>query len=199
MKPRLLDLFCGAGGAARGYQMAGFHVTGVDITPQPRYVGEAFILGEALEYVAVHGREYDVIHASPPCQAYSQVTAWRGCRSSHPDMIPAVQAALKGLCYVVENVQGARFILQASLMLCGTMFGLKAQSHRWFEMSTPLLALVSPCRHSVDDAIRDHGGKQRESVFRDAIGCDWMTAREAREAIPPVYTEFIGRQLRAVL
>ena len=71
---RLLDLFCGAGGCTRGYQMAGYRVTGVDIAPQAHYVGEECIQADALVYVQAYGHEYDVIHASPPCQAYSQLT-----------------------------------------------------------------------------------------------------------------------------
>ena len=79
-----LDLFCKAGGATRGYQMAGFHMTGVDVEPQPRYVGERFVQADALEYRAKHGHEYDFVHASPPCQHSANVTLWRGTPNDTP-------------------------------------------------------------------------------------------------------------------
>lgn len=139
-KPRLLDLFCGAGGAARGYQMAGFHVTGVDLKPQPRYAGDAFIQGDALAYVKAHGHEYDAIHASPPCQGYSRMRhlPWLKDRV-YPLLIPATRAALvaTGRPFVIENVAGAP--LENYAMLCGTMFGLKVYRHRLFETSFFLL------------------------------------------------------------
>ena len=93
MRPRLLDLFCGAGGAAMGYHRAGFRVTGVDIAPQPGYPF-VFIRADAVEYLTAHGREFDVIHASPPCQAFAAVTAWRGNRADHPELIESVRDAL---------------------------------------------------------------------------------------------------------
>jgi len=78
MKPRLLDTFCKAGGCTKGYQRAGFYVVGVDIELQPNYIGDEFYQADALEFIQAHGHEFDVIHASPPCQAYSRATAWRG-------------------------------------------------------------------------------------------------------------------------
>lgn len=107
-RPRLLDLFCGAGGAAMGYHRAGFDVVGVDIKPQKHYPFE-FHQGDALEYVAAHGHEYDVIHASPPCQGYSEETPLE-YRGNHPRMIGAVRDALQkiGKPYIIENVDGAR-------------------------------------------------------------------------------------------
>lgn len=202
--PRLLDLFCGAGGAAMGYHRAGFEkIVGVDNKPQPHYPFE-FILTDALEYVAEHGHEFDAIHASPPCQRYSRATAWRGDRTSHPDLIGPTQELLKisGKPYVIENVQEARHLLSAPFMLCGTMSlaGLNIQSHRYFEVNFPIV-FYGPafCQHSILNVSRDHGKKYPESTFRDALDCHWMTVHEAREAIPPAYTEFIGKQLLAFL
>jgi hypothetical protein len=195
-KPRLLDLFCGAGGCGAGYARAGYEVVGVDCRPMPRYPF-AFVQADALAHVAEHGREFDVIHASPPCQAYSAATAWRGKRSDHPDLIAPTRAALEktGRPYVIENVPDARHLLRFPLLLCGSQFGLRVQRHRYFEAPSLPLILLPDCRHRADDYAFDHGGKQTESVYRDALGCGWMTAREARQAIPPAYTEFIGKQL----
>lgn len=200
-RPRLLDLFCGAGGCARGYQLAGWHVTGVDHRPQPRYAGEVFVQADALEYLAARGREFDAIHASPPCQAYSRATAWRGNRSDHPDLIGRTRELLEaaGRPVVIENVQEARRLLRFPILLCGSMFGLRVQRHRYFEVPGLPLVLLPPCRHRRDDYSFDHGGKQTEAVYRDALGCDWMTVQEARQAVPPAYTEFIGLRLMTML
>jgi len=193
---RLLDAYCGAGGAAMGYRRAGFEVVGVDITPQPRYPFE-FHLGDAIEFIREHGREFDVIHASPPCQAYSRATAWRGSRDSHPDLIAPTRRALlaAGRLYVIENVQEARALLHAPIMLCGTMFGLPIRRHRYFEVPALGLVLTPTCQHAPGDYAHDHGGKQTEAQYRDAMGCQWMTVLEAREAIPPAYTEWLGRRI----
>lgn len=203
-RPRLLDLFCCAGGCARGYVNAGFDVTGVDIAPQPRYLlsgASAFVQADALEYVKEHGHEYDAIHASPPCQRYSRATAWRGDRSSHPDLFVTTRSLLERTDkpWVVENVQEARHLFRAPTMLCGSSFGLPFRRHRWFELSEPVNELIPPCQHRRTDYSFDHGGKQTEAVYRDAMGCSWMTVHEARQAIPPVYAEWIGRQLLRVL
>jgi len=199
-RPKLLDLFCGAGGCACGYTRAGFDVTGVDHVPQKRYLlsgATRFVQTDALEYLAEHGREYDVIHASPPCQAYSRATAWVGDRSSHPDLIAAVQRLLaaSGRSYVLENVQDARHLLHEPVMLCGTMFGLPFQRHRYFECPWLPFELQPDCQHRSGDYSHDHGAKQTESVYREALGCDWMTCHEARQAIPPAYCEWLGRRL----
>lgn len=199
MKPRLLDLFCGAGGAAKGYQRAGFYVVGVDIKPQPRYCGDEFIQADAMAY-PLGG--FDAIHASPPCQAWSRATAWTGNRANHPRLIAPMREALRatGLPYVIENVQEARHDLITPLMLCGTMFGLRLRSHRYFETWPKLHDSLFACRHDpTRDMSRDHGAKQREAEFRDALGCEWMTVHEARQAIPPAYTEWIGHQLMQAL
>lgn len=197
---KVLDLYCGAGGAGMGYHLAGAEVVGVDKFAQPNYPFE-FHQGDVFDLSILWMKRFDVIHASPPCQFASRSTAWKhgtwdGDRSKHPNLIPATQALLHvvGKPYVIENVQDARGWLQDPIMLCGTGFGLNLQSHRYFE--TPArLAIPPPCNHAPGNYSRDHGKKQRESVFRDALGCKWMTVREAREAIPPAFTEWIGRQL----
>lgn len=190
-RPLLLDLFCGAGGAAVGYHRAGFDVVGVDIKPQPHYPF-TFIQGDALA-PPVDLSAFDVIHASPPCQAYTRATAWRGRWESHPDLLPAIRRKLRetSLPFVIENVREAK--LHASLMLCGSMFGVRVQRHRYFESNVPMSGLLPRCDHAGTIPF-DHGGTWPESMFRDAVG-PWMTVHEAREAIPPAYTQFIGEQL----
>ena len=154
-RPRALDLYCCAGGATRGLQLAGFHVTGVDIAPQPNYCGDRFIQGDALEYLRTADlSEYDLIWSSPPCQAY---TVLRHAPGEHrdADLVAPTRAALKGTGkpYVIENVKGAPLI--NPITLCGSMFGLETdsypnghriESHRLFETSFPLKA-PSACRH----------------------------------------------------
>lgn len=191
-----------------GYHRAGFDVVGVDIKPQPRYPFE-FVQGDATRPshwpIGVHA-----IHASPPCQAYSDITP---DRSEHPDLVGPVRDLLQmtGLPYVIENVDGAP--LMASVRLCGTMFpGLRVIRHRRFETNFPVMS--PPCgRHPllyVPDKRRPHQGEQDEMTAfvsvtgggncskraaADAMGIDWMTKGELNEAIPPAYTEHIGRFL----
>jgi DNA (cytosine-5)-methyltransferase 1 len=222
-RPRLLDLFCCAGGAAAGYHRAGFDVLGVDIEPQPRYPFP-FVRGDALEYLARHGRGFDAVHASPPCQMY---TAYRRSRPGKGDehyvnLIPATRAALEanGRPWVIENVGGAP--LRAAALLCGSMFRppLMVRRHRWFEAPFLLLS-PGPCRHAVWTERLFPGGRSKEragdsraparftvevgtwdidtDVQKKAMGIDWMTLEELSQAIPPAYTEFVGRQLLAAL
>ena len=197
-RPRLLDTFCGAGGCSMGYHRAGFDVVGVDINPQPHYPFE-FIQADALEFIAAHGHEYDVIHASPPCQAYSRATEWQGSRANYPDLIADTRDALisTNRPYIIENVEDARHLLHNPFMLCGSHFGLRVRRHRYFEAPTLDLQLTPACQHYSTDYAHDHGNKQTEAQYRAAIGCDWMTTTEARQAIPPAYTEWIGRKLLA--
>lgn len=195
--PRLLDLFSGAGGAARGYQLAGFHVTGVDVKPQPRYAGNSFVLGDALGYLAEHGGEYDAIHASPPCQTFARVTSWRGDRGDHPDLLAPTMHMLGCLDmpWVVENVPEAP--LRRDLILCGTQFGLAVKRHRIFQLGNwHAFQLLPPCHHHRRLLPFMH---KAERAFADAMECTWMTKHEARQAIPPAYTQFIGEQLLAEL
>ena len=279
---KLLDLFCGAGGAARGYQLAGFHVTGVDHKPQPRYIGEEFVQADALEYLAEHGHDYDAIHASPPCQGYSIMhnLPWLRGRDYPLLLLPTLEM-LEGLGkpYVVENVMGARYgsktLKKRGLedhglkagWLCGTMFGLPFYRHRLFASNFFWLAPGHPkhiqriragrelkdraskivtiptrsgnfnpnyrkenARHIglpslVEQPPSGGGLKLREGyehvefamptlanwqngadgigighakgwrLAAEAMGIDWMKRDELTQAIPPVFTEFIGRQL----
>lgn len=203
-RPRLLDLFCGAGGAAMGYYRAGFEVVGVDINPQKHYPFE-FHQGDALEYCAEHGREFDVIHASPPCQRYSKMNNIHKAQSNHPDLIDPVRSLLiqLGCPFVIENVVNAP--IRVDLMLCGSMFGLKIIRHRIFESNVTMPLLVPTCHH---EKMYDpwHGNSRTANKFRDAIGIDWMPlggwshrSGTIGEAIPPAYTEFIGKQILKAL
>jgi DNA (cytosine-5)-methyltransferase 1 len=223
---RILDLFCGAGGAAMGYHRAGFEVVGVDIKPQPRYPFE-FVQDHALGYLAeikvkgwqrVTPRWFDAIHASPPCQAYSPLRHTRPEGIEYPDMVAATRALLDetGLPYVIENVQRAP--LRASFMLCGSSFGLGSNGrmlkrHRYFEINWDLGTLIPPCDHRGREAIGVYGGGpvvRSEDATRggyqglmvereEAMGIDWMNREELAEAVPPVYTEFIGERLLTLL
>jgi len=192
---RILDLFCGAGGATKGYQRAGFYVVGVDIKPQPHYCGDEFHQADALTY-SLDG--FDVIHASPPCQHYSTMTHIHKNKNLHPDLIDKVRNLLQitGKIFVIENVIGSK--LKTPIMLCGTSFGLRIAKHRLFEINPKLYFLMPPCQH---ENIYDpyHGGEEargERTKLAEAIGIDFfMTRPEVREAIPPAYTEWIGKQL----
>jgi DNA (cytosine-5)-methyltransferase 1 len=217
-RPRLLDLFCGAGGVAMGYYRAGFDVVGVDHVHQPRYPF-AFVQADALEYLEARGREYDVIHASPPCQRYAQVNRRAHLAGrSYPDLIPATRDGLARVVrvWVIENVEAAP--LRNAVRLCGSSFGLAVRRHRLFEAPLPLFA--PPCAHRwqrlaparYPTCFQTRGGPRRTSCvvqaygntpgvahWPAALGINWMTRAEMTQAIPPAYTEFIGRQLLAAL
>jgi hypothetical protein len=197
--PRLLDLFCGAGGAGMGYHRAGFVVVGVDIDEQPHYPFE-FHQADALEYMRDHGNEFDAIHASPPCQRYSECTPIRS-RHKHPDLIGQVRELLLqiGKPYVIENVDGARRLLRSPRMLCGTMFGLPIWRHRWFETGGVSWGPMK-CRHNGHPVLvcgSSHGrGEAKVPRMIEVMQVPWMKVRkEVRQAIPPAYTEYIGKQL----
>jgi DNA (cytosine-5)-methyltransferase 1 len=212
--PRLLDLFCGAGGAGEGYRRAGFDVTGVDNRPMPRNP-HTFIQADALEFVRDHGHEYDVIHASPPCQAYTTLRALSP-EQDYPELIEPVRKLVQsvGVPYVIENVPGAP--LHGVVMLCGSMFGLDVRRHRWFESNVMLLS--PPCAHHLQTPRFRHQDKRRGGKLASvvgvyghvtyagefgirsrAMGIDWMTPAQLSQAIPPAYTEFIGHQLFSFL
>jgi DNA (cytosine-5)-methyltransferase 1 len=206
-RPRLLDLFCGAGGASMGYHRAGFAVTGVDLHPQKHYPF-AFIRADALAYLAAHGHEYDAIAASPPCQRYTRLKSVNRHRV-YPDLVAATRETLdtSGRPYVLENVPGAPLV--APVMLCGTFFGLKVYRHRLFECSfravvpshVPHRDTCAGTRVRGAGAISPKGfvtvtsGGGHTEYKRRAMGIDWMTQNELAQAIPPAYTEHIGRQL----
>ena len=208
VRPRMLDLFCGAGGAGMGYYRAGFDVVGVDLALMPRYPFE-FHQGDAIHYLAEHWREFDAIHASPPCQRFSAMAACRpGLSESYPDLIAVTRSLLEmtGLPYVIENVEGAP--LYDATWLCGHMFGLELYRHRGFESNVHFdenrqpehpkhLVPASKAGHWTPGTVMSVAGhvspmwKAREVMG----GIDWMTRDELGESIPPAYTEHIGRQL----
>lgn len=214
--PRLLDLFCGAGGAGMGYHRAGFDVVGVDINPQPNYPFE-FHQSDALETIDIltrnHSRLYSAVHASPPCQHFSQMSLCRpGLQDEYPDLVDPVRQLLRrsGLPYVIENVVGAP--LENPVQICGSGLGMTLQRHRLFESNVALWGV--PCAHGQNpwnDAYGHATGRKRRRVpvigewripkglQEEAMGIDWMTLPELSEAIPPAYTEHIGRQLIAHL
>jgi len=211
---RLLDLFCGAGGASMGYALAGFAVCGVDIKPQPHYPFQ-FIQADVLGFTVEDLASYDVIHASPPCQAHVKGFAAANKSlnrdNSHPTLIPVIRDLLvaSGKTYVIENVVGAP--LQTPIQLCGSSFGLGVRRHRLFESNATLKPLQ--CKHhlqtekkywtgwcpngerrlaTVAQVYGNGGGRDQ---WAEAMGIDWMTPKELTQAIPPKYTEYIGRQL----
>lgn len=201
---KLLDLYCAAGGAGEGYRRAGFDVTGVDILPQ-RHNPHRFIQADALEYVRDHGHEYDAIHASPPCQAYSMAAQTQRNRGrKYPDLLALTRTALQrtGKPWVIENVKGAP--MRADFKLCGCQFGLALRRERWFETSWNGIALIPTCQHPFPVvSVVGHGTPTwvRQKLgynptikdYREAMGIDWMNRDELSQAIPPAYTEFIGR------
>lgn len=208
---RLLDLFCGAGGAAMGYYRAGFEVVGIDIVPQKNYPFE-FHQANALDYFL---EGFAVIHASPPCQAYCALRHLMP-EKTYPDLIKATRGWISqgNAIYVIENVPKSPLI--NPIQLCGSSFGLRVRRHRLFESNVYLETL--PCDHKkqgrpidvsgtggrrVNRRPNDHGGninKPRNiKEAREAMGIDWMTRKELSQAIPPAYTEYIGRQIIAFL
>ena len=270
---RLLDLYCCAGGSSRGYQRAGFHVTGVDKDPQPRHCGDEFIQADALEYLEAHGHEYDAIHASPPCQGYSIMRnlPWLKDRE-YPLLIKPTRDLLirVGKPWVLENVMGAKWgcknLVNISEQLgyditdhgmkagylCGGMFGLPFRRHRLFETLFYWLSLEHP-NHTTRSILMPVGNSRtpgQRTTFTDssgrvrtndsklslptkesglqgslaqwqgngaqkngvgighaagwklaakAMGIDWMRREELTQALPPIYTEYIGTQLMSYL
>lgn len=208
MKPRLLDLFCCAGGAGTGYARAGFEVVGIDIDSQLRYPF-TFVQADALEYLEAHGDEFDVVHASPPCRDHTSLTSVAGIDGTGW-LLGATRAALRawGGLYVIENVMPAPLDKTTSIVMCGGMFGLRTYRHRRFEPS-PGLTLRAPAHvpHTVRTATKRRRERWAEGwhvsvtgdvgvyVGPEALGIDWMNGNELCQAIPPAYTQFIGEQL----
>jgi len=206
---RLLDLYCAAGGAAMGYHRAGFdEVVGVDLNPQPHYPFE-FIQADCLALDADFMAGFDAIHASPPCQKHTKKTATWGRKRTHwiehLDLIPETRALLvaSGKPYIIENVVGAP--LRADVTLCGTMFDLRIIKHRQFEANFPLVAPSAACDHAGVYNPWQGAGRSAEK-FRAAQGTPWIpmaggagrkqgVTGDLYNAIPPAYTEFLGRQL----
>lgn len=208
-RPQLLDLFCGAGGCSVGYHRAGFEVTGIDIKPHPTYPF-ALTVEDAMDVLKDVDRlaQFDVIHASPPCQSFTAYRRRRGgVGDGYPNLVAAVRERLQawGGKYVIENVPGAPLINPAQL--CGSSFGLDVRRHRLFESNTALTS--PPCRHETQQprfppaTNRTNLRKTVEvgvwriplDVQQRAMGIDWMSLEDLTEAIPPQYTEHIGQQL----
>jgi DNA (cytosine-5)-methyltransferase 1 len=203
-----LDLYCKAGGASKGYHLAGFDVTGVDIEAQPNYPFE-FHRADALEFLAAHGDEFDAIAASPPCHDHSTLSSRAGVNGSGW-LLDATLEALAGQLrpWIVENVMGAR--MRADVVLCGSMFGLRTYRHRKFAID-PRIPWLPPVpwhpvhrvRTSTKDRRTGFAAGMNVSITGDVgswvgpacMGIDWMTGNELAQAIPPAYTEYLGRHL----
>lgn len=219
-KPRLLDLYCGGGGAGKGYSDAGFEVTGVDLNPMPRYPF-TFVQADALSCLAgqveeIDLAEFDVIHASPVCKGYTDCNL--SPKERYEKQIGMVREHLLriGKPYVIENVMGAKRDLKANLLLCASMFGLPMERHRLFEIGNTdtFIFPPAPCNHSIAhisvvghsvwdsrlEGTRRKDGRRRPdsvplAIGRKAMNISWMGIEELAQAIPPAYTEWIGRYL----
>jgi len=229
MKPKLLDLFCGAGGASMGYHRAGFDVYGVDIKPQPHYpfpflqmdaleAMDRLIRGEGLTFSngeTLYLVDISAFHASPPCQAYVDYNKKGKKPSNHPRLIEPTRELLvtTGKPYIIENIHKAP--LYSHILLCGTMFGLRTRRHRYFEAPCLPLLPVYSCNHwgTVSNGefvgvyyrgghgprhgkgIREPASRPAQLTAAEGMGIDWMNQRELTQAIPPAYTEYIGKYL----
>lgn len=225
-RPLLLDLFCSAGGAAMGYHRAGFDVIGVDIKPQKNYPFE-FVEHDALELMSdllkerstvMYHRGYllesfSAIHASPPCQAYS-VMKNRVAPRKTVDLVAATRILLQksGKPWVIENVPGSPLL--SPIVLCGTHFGLKVLRHRLFETWPRINPPEQSCKHPPRGSVGKAGhygdkkpgdwvsvaGRGSRIIGSAAMGIDWyMNRDEVSQAIPPYYTEWIGKRLLEVI
>jgi DNA (cytosine-5)-methyltransferase 1 len=215
---KLLDLFCGGGGASMGYHQAGFEVTGIDLKNQPDYPF-TFIQKDAMQILADldYLNQFDVIHASPPCQVFTRarhLMKAQGNSTNKPDLVEAVRDALRawGGTYVIENVVGAPI---QGIVLCGSSFGLKVRRHRIFESNKQLKSLH--CDHKtqgnpigVYGAMGDqpqgedkatgkyvYGGTVAKTLIegQQAMGIDWLKWQQLKESIPPAYKKHRGKQL----
>jgi len=214
MTLRILDICCCQGGAARGYRDAGFYVHGIDKDPQPRYAGNEFTQADALEGLRDDAfvSTFDAIHASFPCQAFLEGTL--APAQAVPDLVTPGRPLLNatGLPWVMENVMSAPLDRERSIVLCANTFGLRTYRHRRFEYSEHL-DLVAPAH--LPHVKRAPNRQRRERwlagdhasitgdigtyIGPEAMGIDWMTGNGLSEAIPPAYTEWVGRQLMAHL
>lgn len=224
-KPILLDLFCCEGGAARGYQQAGFHVVGVDMEPRfaKRYAGDEFICANVIDFMeqGMPGVSPDAIHASPPCQRYSITNAAR--KKEYPDLVGSTRDLLQrsGLPYVIENVVGAPLV--DPVTLCWSMFReagsvldddgtpLRMERHRLFEASWDLEAPGECCHDRSVQVAGSYGGARRDKweakhvrkggyvpsaeVQSRLLEIDWMTQHGMHQSIPPMYSEWVGRSM----
>jgi DNA (cytosine-5)-methyltransferase 1 len=216
MKPVIIDACCCQGGAARGYQMAGFRVIGIDCDDQPRYVGDEFIKGDALALIQnvdwVRSTGAVAIHASWPCQFFKQGTL----RTNKPamDLVTPGRKAMNntGLPWVIENVMEAPLDLERSIVLCANTFGLRTYRHRRFEYGNGLTLEAPPHAKHIKRAPNrnrrerweagDHAsitGDIGSYVGLEAMGIDWMTGNGLSEAIPPAYAQWVGSQIMAQL
>jgi DNA (cytosine-5)-methyltransferase 1 len=225
MPKRLLDTYCKAGGASKGYADAGFEVVGVDIEPQDNYPYE-FHQGDAIDFIRRHGHKFDVIAGSPPCQGYS-VSRHTNKRTEYSMLIEPTREAMRatGRPYVIENVEGARLHMDSPATLCGSAFGLRVRRHRLFETNWGLIG--PPCDHAWQNASKCYvvrmsrqtregarlsgtvpvfgsnqllfdgvGNNVKElEACSEAMGIWWMTKAELNQAIPPAYTRYIGEHL----
>ena len=212
VRPRLLDLFCGGGGASMGYHRAGFDVVGCDLAPQPHYPFP-FVRADALA-PPFDLSSFDLIHASPPCQAFTPMAnRWRGAgglADDRVDLIEPVRDMLAGHEYVIENVRGAPI---HGFTLTGEMFGLGVHRPRLFE--TSWFVMTPPVPAASRDAVgiygngmgrllwtRTDGSELRApatiEIAQDAMGIDWLPWGPLKESIPPAYTEWIAREWLAL-
>jgi DNA (cytosine-5)-methyltransferase 1 len=206
---KILDLYCCGGGAGFGYEQAGFDVTGVDIVDQPKHQGK-FIKADAIEYLNNNYHKYDVIHASPPCQAYSTSSMqFRIAGKKYPDLIaPTREALIKtGKPYIIENVPGSPLV--DPILLCGSMFGMRTYRHRLFESNMPIKAPNHP-EHSHKNAKMGRKPKDGEFIqyvghfsgvklVQEMTGLSWLGQYELAQSIPPQYTKYIGEQIVLLL
>ncbi len=208
-RPRLADLFCGAGGATRGYQRAGFEVWGVDNRPQPRYCGDHFTQADVFALEPWFLAAFDAIHASPPCQAYTLARNNGSCDGAL-DLVGATRDLLHdtGLPFVIENVEGSPLIAPATI--CGASLGLRLagfdlRRHRLFETNWSLM--TPPCSHRRGQTMGVYGNGTNSwhrallgrdltaAEVREGMEMSWATRLECAQAVPPAYTELIGAQL----
>jgi len=212
-QPALLDLFCGAGGATRGYQRLGYYVVGVDINRQPHYCGDQFVMSDAISWLNEHLDDINslfvAIHASPPCQVHSHtrhinynvITNYK-----HTNLISKTRDLLiyTGLPYIIENVPHSPLL--RPVVLCGSMFdGLRVYRHRLFETNFCVEQPKHPVhfkrqnllgRHPMpDEFVHVVGHYPDVKAARLAMDIDWMERNELAQAIPPAYTEYIGKGL----